>query len=201
MPATPDKYRNFAELKGSETAAAWGIVSQLRGTGVAIIAPHGGGIERGTSEVASAIAGEDLTFYAFEGRKTQSNTDLHITSSNFDEPDGRATIQSANTVVAIHGAAGKTPAVYVGGLDEELATVIGERLVQADFDAQKHPRLQGASPDNICNRGKFGRGVQLELTMALRESFFQNMTTAGRQQQTAAFKSFVSAVRGALGLD
>jgi poly-gamma-glutamate hydrolase-like protein len=59
-----DKYRNFA----------------------ALVAPHGGGIEPGTSELADAIAASDLSFYTFEGLKPSGNTDLHITSTRFDEP-------------------------------------------------------------------------------------------------------------------
>jgi phage replication-related protein YjqB (UPF0714/DUF867 family) len=53
---------------------------------VAVIAPHGGGIEPGTSELATAIAGDDFSLYLFEGLKSAGNGELHITSTNFDEP-------------------------------------------------------------------------------------------------------------------
>ena len=32
-----------------------------------------------------------------------------------------------------------------------------------------HPRFQGSNPDNICNRGATGAGVQLEVTRDLRD--------------------------------
>jgi phage replication-related protein YjqB (UPF0714/DUF867 family) len=45
---------------------------------LAILAPHGGGIEPGTSELAEAVAGEGLSFYAFEGLKRSGNAVLHV---------------------------------------------------------------------------------------------------------------------------
>ena len=47
-----DKYRYFAELLAGEAAGAFSVVSDDRGSRIAIVAPHGGGIEPGTSEVA-----------------------------------------------------------------------------------------------------------------------------------------------------
>jgi phage replication-related protein YjqB (UPF0714/DUF867 family) len=44
-----------------------------------VIAPDGGSIEPGTSEIALKIAGLDFSFYAFEGRRKQHNNCLHIT--------------------------------------------------------------------------------------------------------------------------
>jgi phage replication-related protein YjqB (UPF0714/DUF867 family) len=163
-----DKYRNFQELEASEPADAWRIVPRPLGTDVAIIAPHGGGIERGTSELATAIAGAELSLYLFEGLKTYANSELHITSSHFDEPQGMAIVRSAMMVVALHGAAGKKPVVYLGGLNMEPGQAIAGRLQAAGFDVDRHPGLQGASSANICNRGTSGQGVQLELTMSLR---------------------------------
>ena len=58
-----------------------------RDSAYAIIAPHGGGIEPGTTELAEAIARNDFSFYTFEGKKRTSNRDLHLTATRFDEPD------------------------------------------------------------------------------------------------------------------
>jgi phage replication-related protein YjqB (UPF0714/DUF867 family) len=55
------------------------------GSDVCIIAPHGGKIEKWTSEIATALAGDDYNLYLFEGLKRAKNRDLHITSSRFDE--------------------------------------------------------------------------------------------------------------------
>lgn len=195
-----DKYRSFDKLKASEPATAWRKVPRPLGTAWAVIAPHAGGIERGTSEVAWAIAGHDVSLYLFEGLKAADNTDLHITSDRFDEPDGLAIAQSATSVLTVHGAKGDKPVVYIGGLDTAAGDNVRQRLQQAGFDVQEHLRMQGATSANICNRGTSGRGVQLELTMALRESFFADMTKEGRQNQTPRFRAFVAAVRAALGL-
>jgi len=35
--------------------------------------------------------------------------------------------------------------------------------------SKDHPRFQGSNPDNICNRGATGIGVQLEVTRDLRD--------------------------------
>jgi phage replication-related protein YjqB (UPF0714/DUF867 family) len=53
---------------------------------VAIIAPHGGKIEPGTSEIAAAIAGDDYSLYRFQGLRDRPREELHITSAKFDEP-------------------------------------------------------------------------------------------------------------------
>jgi phage replication-related protein YjqB (UPF0714/DUF867 family) len=63
-----DKYFTFAELAAGEDPSAYRIVSMPRGSAVAIIAPHGGNIEPGTSELARAVAGQELSLYLFEGR-------------------------------------------------------------------------------------------------------------------------------------
>ena len=52
-----DRYRNFAQLRNGETEGIdYRICSTERESFAAIIAPHGGSIEPGTSEIAAAIA-------------------------------------------------------------------------------------------------------------------------------------------------
>jgi phage replication-related protein YjqB (UPF0714/DUF867 family) len=61
--------------------------------------------------------------------------------------------------------------VWVGGLHEPLRDAIAAALRDSGFRAKSvgegHP-LSGRDPTNICNRGRQGAGVQLELPMALR---------------------------------
>ena len=61
-----DRYKNFLEVAGKEKEGTDFLVRwrECRDA-VVIVAPHGGGIERGTSELAEAIAGDD----AFDGIK------------------------------------------------------------------------------------------------------------------------------------
>ena len=166
----PDKYSSFDELAASESFDAYRTLYEFRGSTFAIIAPHAGKIEPGTSEICREIAGEELTFYLFEGLKKNSNSDLHITSTQFDEPNALAIASSAHTVVTIHGQRGDDLFINVGGLDEEIGDRIIDLLNAADYVAVRktNPDLQGKNKDNICNRGRSGVGVQLEISRGLR---------------------------------
>jgi phage replication-related protein YjqB (UPF0714/DUF867 family) len=199
-----DKYDNFAELHAGEGAKAYRLVALARGSEVAVIAPHGGGIERGTSELARAIAGAELSLYLFEGRLSKGNKEtLHITSHKFDEPEGVAIVASSVKALAIHGEASKQAAVvYLGGRDKELGAFLRQHLEGAGFTVTTHAdaRLQGVDPNNICNRGRSGLGVQLELSEALRLQFFPSLDAKGRAAPRKRFYEFVQAVRAALGL-
>lgn len=198
-----DKYANFDRLKAAEPAKAWRALVLPRQSDIAVIAPHGGEIEQGTSELAAAIAGQNLSLYVFEGLKGTGNADLHITSSNFDEPLGVDLVEQTRTVLAIHGERGaEVEVVYLGGLDQVLSALLSEKLAAAGFVVQRHkrPNMQGIAKANICNRGTSGKGVQLELSKGLRRTFFMSMTPRGRQQPTERFYAFVAASRSALEL-
>ena len=70
MRAKADKYASFARLAEHERAGTdHRIHARPTQSGTLIIAPHGGGIERGTSELAAAVAADDLSLYVFEGTK------------------------------------------------------------------------------------------------------------------------------------
>jgi phage replication-related protein YjqB (UPF0714/DUF867 family) len=101
-----DKYPNFESLRRAESAEDFRIDCRHRRSTVAIVAPHGGKIEPGTSTIAAAIAADDYCLYRFEGRKRRNNCDLHITSTQFDEPECLALISGCDQVVAIHGCQG-----------------------------------------------------------------------------------------------
>ncbi|WP_376782030.1 poly-gamma-glutamate hydrolase family protein [Agrobacterium cavarae] len=68
-----------------------------RPSSVCVIAPHGGKVERGTSELALAVAGTRLSYYLFEDLKPKGNRDLHVTSSSFNEPQALAVVENSNT--------------------------------------------------------------------------------------------------------
>lgn len=134
-----DKYSNFAELAaGERTGIDYRIRVENRGTPIAIIAPHGGRIEPGTLEIATTIAGDSLSFYAFEAlRAAGTRGSLHITSARFDEPQALALVGKAQKAVAVHGRAdnGDPLTVGVGGLDTVLRDEIAAALTAAGFDA------------------------------------------------------------------
>jgi phage replication-related protein YjqB (UPF0714/DUF867 family) len=200
----PDKYRDFDHLSRNETSGIdYAIAVRRFSDAFAIVAPHGGGIEPGTSEIAYAIAGGEFSFYAFEGLKTSGNTDLHITSTRFDEPMCLTLIRQSDVVLTIHGedsdADGKP--VFMGGRNAELGECLSAGLAANGFDVRRHadPLLQGLEPKNLCNRGGKSRsGVQLELSRSLREAMFESLSREGRKHTTPEFAAFVGAIRSVL---
>jgi phage replication-related protein YjqB (UPF0714/DUF867 family) len=167
-----DKYASFAALEACEVAGTDYSVNVVRReeSGVLIVAPHGGNIEIGTSELGAHIAGTDYSLFTFDGHKARGlNRDLHITSHNFDHP-GCVTLAARHSIVlGVHGCKGESTQVYVGGLDTDLTTLLTARLLEAGLPASaaghKYP---GRNPRNICNRGARQRGAQLELSLDLR---------------------------------
>jgi phage replication-related protein YjqB (UPF0714/DUF867 family) len=137
---------------------------------VAVIAPHGGSIEQYTSDIASAVADADFNLYLFEGIRPAGNyAALHLTSHKFDEPRCLELLSNCDHVIAIHGCHGEKQQALVGGLDEPLKSSLAQAIAGLGIDT----RLQGhqfpaVEPKNICNRGRRGVGVQIEMTMALR---------------------------------
>jgi phage replication-related protein YjqB (UPF0714/DUF867 family) len=201
-----DKYRNFAELASHEQAGVdYRIAARRIRPRFAIVAPHGGGIEQGTSELADAAGGLVHSCYTFEGLKTSGNRDLHITSTRFDEPLCLTVIGTSQIVVTLHGEESTEDGegVFMGGLDAAVRDCIGAVLRREGFDVRTHPDpdLQGRDPANVCNRGLSGAGVQLELSRAVRQTMFESLTREGRTRRTARFDVFVKALQEALAGD
>jgi phage replication-related protein YjqB (UPF0714/DUF867 family) len=186
------EYPNFAALKQAEREGEdFGIVRRPTRSPVAVIAPHGGEIEHGTSEIAAAIAGDEFNLYCFEGRKPKGNTSLHITSANFDEPRCLDLISSCDRVVAVHGCRKGKRTAFVGGRDAELRDAIRDRLEASGFRTAWPPNvdLQGVSPRNICNKGRRGCGAQVELSRDLRDEL---------RRDSEKLAAFAAAIRVAL---
>jgi phage replication-related protein YjqB (UPF0714/DUF867 family) len=75
-------------------------------------------------------------------------------------------------VVAIHGCEGGKEMVLLGGLDTSLKERIAEALAKAGVPVEiEGHSFPATNPRNICNRGESARGVQLELTAAIRVTF------------------------------
>ena len=168
---TNDRYSSFDELQNHETLDKdYTLSFRDSGSRITIIAPHGGKIEPRTSDLARRIAGENYNFYCFEGIKEKDNACLHITSHRFDEPGALKLVSKSKVVVAVHACTGTAGLVHIGGLDKKLGGRIAKKLHERGIGVSKdHPRFQGSNPDNICNRGATGIGVQLEVTRDLRD--------------------------------
>jgi phage replication-related protein YjqB (UPF0714/DUF867 family) len=146
-------------------------VRRQPGARIAVIAPHGGRIENGTSEVARGIAGDDFHLYLFEGALAARNFHtLHLTSHLFDEPECLQLIAASPVVIAVHGCSGDGERAFLGGLDvalrDRLAAALRAANVPADTDGHPFPAVRAT---NVCNRGARGMGVQIELTQSLRD--------------------------------
>lgn len=168
-----DTYSCFADLERKENGN-FSIIKSVKSSVYAIIAPHGGKIEPGTAEIAESIAGDDLSLYIFKATsKSKPDITLHITSTNFDEPECLDVLKNAETALAIHGA--KDPGVdpkervWVGGnLRNEFQSHLEKELSSLKLLVESNPKFSGGSSKNICNRGTSSKGMQLELTWALR---------------------------------
>lgn len=167
-----DRYATYAELAKREIVGQdYNIrVVKRPNSKIAIVAPHGGSIERRTSHIASAVAGQDFNLYLFEGLDEGGSFDsLHLTSHRFDEPSCVELIADCTVVVAIHGFSGEAQEVMIGGLDERLKLRVGAQMglagVTVKLDGHPYPGLHA---NNICNRGQSRRGIQLELSDGLR---------------------------------
>jgi phage replication-related protein YjqB (UPF0714/DUF867 family) len=183
-----------------------------------VLAIHGGGIEGGTSEIALAVAGYHPATFAqstdccgvhdlwiFEGLLSRDNGDLHVTSTNYDDPIALDLVQNSRRCISLHGfsdsdANGK---LQIGGRDTELKSIVLEELTVAGIPAQvtTDPELKGNDSANICNRTTIGAGVQLELGTTYRESLFApgcNTRELRKNNTNAAFCHLTMALRMAL---
>ena len=197
-----DKYTTYEELERQQREGIdYRIDIREGNSGIAIVAPHGGGIEPGTTEIAREIAGIEHTFYGFEGIRATDNSHLHITSKTFDEPRLASLVSKEGIVLTVHGCEGEEEVVYVGGLHKALKNRIHTRLSHAGFlvKVSPNPKMGGKSPQNICNRGRAGAGVQLEISRGLRKQMFLDLKTyKGRNTKTDVFDQFVSVLRNSI---
>ena len=142
-----------------------------------IMAPHGGKIEKGTSELARAVAADDHGLYLFEGLLPAANRDLHVTSHRFFEERLDALLGKAEFALGIHGCAdGDHPeTILIGGLGHDHKDRFQACLKEGGFASRiSDHRLPGEHPQNTCNRCRSGKGIQLEIPLTLRLRLLDN---------------------------
>lgn len=196
-----DTYKDFAALAENEREGEdYRIICRQRDSRIAVMAPHGGGIEPGTLDIADALAGSEYSFYTFKGMKKKGNEILHLTSNRFDEPIGLTISKNAMIVVSIHGNHDKGEMVFIGGRNRALKEKIVHALTIAGFPASicDEPGLRGIKPENICNRCTSGEGVQLEISRGLRGKMFEHFDYRSRRKKTNVFYSFVDTIKRVL---
>jgi phage replication-related protein YjqB (UPF0714/DUF867 family) len=189
-----------------------------------ILAPHGGGIERGTSELCLAVAGHHpanlpvnptagvtYDYWMFEGVRDGGNADLHVTSTGCDDPVAVSLCGGALGALSLHGFKPENAhpprdpderVVLIGGGDDLLRRLLREALDDVDLpfeDTGGQGEVGGDDPCNIVNRTLRRKGAQLELSEPLREAMFGENTRPQRKHTTTGvFWTFVAACRDAL---
>ncbi|MFD4569390.1 poly-gamma-glutamate hydrolase family protein [Streptomyces sp. NPDC058467] len=201
-----DLYASYTALAAAETE---GVAYERRSVPVtgstwSSIAIHGGGIEPGSGEVARSVGAGLMAHYEFAGIKTVNNGDLHVTSTNFDEPIAQGIVTGSLRCLSFHGYTGTTDLAEtsIGGLDTATAARVSAALTRAGFRViTAAQEINGSDPANIANKTTISAGVQVEMSNALRASFFPggDLTRTMRDsgQRTAAFNAYVAAVRSA----
>jgi phage replication-related protein YjqB (UPF0714/DUF867 family) len=194
------RFNKFSDLARHALAGKDFIIEMRDGnSGFGILAPHGGGIEPGTAAVADAIAGRDHAYYAFKGIRPSRNRFLHIASSRFDEPGALSLVHRCHTIITIHGCREGAPMVYVGGRHDALKKKVGFNLMLMNIPvspAVPGP-LKGLHRMNLCNRGRSGKGVQLEISSGLRRHLTRQ-AQGGAPSANIPLAAFANAVRQAL---
>jgi phage replication-related protein YjqB (UPF0714/DUF867 family) len=196
-----DRYESFYVLREHEQeGVAYSIYFRTGTSGVAVMAPHGGGIEPGTTDVADSVAGADHAFYSFCGTRKAGNGDLHVASERFDEPTGVRISEGSDVVLSIHGCSDAEEVIFVGGKDLKLRKILSDTLIRTGFVATAAPRpsLNGINAKNICNRGKSGEGVQIELSQGIRRKIFESMGNEQSLEKKKLFFDLVAALRQAI---
>lgn len=173
-----DLYANYAELSAAKVEGQdYQIRYEDNGSDILILSPHAGSIESGSTELIQAIT-DDMTewnWYLFEGMQSSNNSELHITSTNFDEPRALNMLSKASRSVSIHGKSGDIADTAIGGIDAPLRNTIWKKLEEKGFVVTRASGgIAGLEPENVVNRNLKGMGVQLELSTAQRKAFFTN---------------------------
>ena len=170
-----DKFKNYFDLAAHKKEGRDFAITtrEVTGSNVAIVAPHGGHIDRHTEEMAKAIAAEDYSLYVFSGMQSEGSfRDLHITSIHFDEPRCVEMVAKTDVTLTIHGCRFEEPMVCLSGMDKKLQSMLAAAFNAVGVKAltSSHPYQTGKLSENICNKNKRGQGVQLEFSRGIRNN-------------------------------
>lgn len=162
-----DCYSSVEEIRASfRENADFRVKYELRHSSASVFAIHGGDIELGTSEMAILIAGEDWSYYLFEGIGADAKK-YHITAARFDDMPAVKIAAASMLGISLHAQRGTGENICIGGGNSDAAALMANNLAEAGFDIE-YPcrRLPGKSPRNIVNRTRL-QGIQLEITQPL----------------------------------
>ena len=132
-----------------------------------ILAPHGGGIEPGTSELCLAVAGYHpaslpqippagvtYDYWMFEGLRDSDNAELHVTSTGCDDGEAVSLCAGSLNALALHGFQPRPP--DMSSEDDQVVLVGGGNTILAGLPAggiaQSRFRRQGSRPARGAQR-------------------------------------------------
>ena len=169
-----------------------------------IVAVHGGGIEPLTSELATAIAGQEHNLYDFRGLRAQGNDMLRIPIHRFDDMRLQNLMKRSQTAIAIQGAADATEIVHLGGRNKRLREIVREHLQQAGFETAGPTGCRPAHDPALFFNWPAQGGIQIELPTCLRAQMATSPLEGFRWEDASCwntrFHAFVEAVRSALAV-
>ena len=189
------QYQSFSDLTHQETTAKdYEILTRVGDSGVAVLAIHGGNLQPGTTQIADAVAADLHSFYSFVSRRPEIDQTLYIPSIRFDDLNALEIVGNADVVLSIHGCQGRDEFIKVGGLDLDRCARIRAMLQEAGFIIADDDS-GGTHSVNICNRGRTGQGVQLEISRGLRD---RCLNSAGDVQDVTCFNQLVEVLHHCL---
>jgi len=186
----PDLYPDFYFMTLThDTTKEYSISVKDRLAEITIMAPHGGTIEPGTSEMAEELAGSDWNYYAFKNLLPDNGRTMHVTSKNYNDQIAVSLSSASLITVTLHRHKELTESVCVGGYNKGLRLAVVDHLQKAGF-VSEHPcmRLPGAACKNIANHAVLG-GLQLEIATSLATKLNSDAALRGK---------FIAAVRNAI---
>lgn len=159
-----DFYKSVSEIRANHKEGEdFRIRYKLRKSPVAVFAIHGGRLEKGTSNLAKAVAGKDYSFYLFEVFMKNPGK-LHITAANFDDPPALKIAESSMFGLSMHVEKEAGDMICIGGANLEAGKIMADMLVSEGYPVEfPCKRLPGNTRRNIVNRTRLG-GVQFEFT-------------------------------------
>jgi formylglycine-generating enzyme required for sulfatase activity/phage replication-related protein YjqB (UPF0714/DUF867 family) len=186
------QYTTFTELTQGEAANQdYEIRSRVGTSDSIVLAIHGGNLQPGTTQIAAAVAGDLHSFYSFISLKPEVDQTLYLASTQFNEPMALDMVSNAQAVLSIDGCEGGSEFIKVGGLDANRRELLRTELQEVGFTVSDDI-LRGTDPDNICNRGRDGQGVQVEISRGLRDRF---LDTEGEIRDLSSFTQLVEALQ------
>ncbi|WP_105986815.1 poly-gamma-glutamate hydrolase family protein [Staphylococcus chromogenes] len=201
-----DHYASMkALMKATKEGEDWKIRTKDETNATVVMAPHGGGIEPGTTEIAETIADKSQSgFYTFEGLRRANNSELHVTSVNYDEPKAQKMVGQSQRTVTVHRTSREGADVYIGGRDKTLKENITEKLSDRGFKVKQGTgNIAGEGINNITNMNQRQAGVQLEISSKTIQRFFKDgdssrMARVQASNWSQTMQDFTSGVAEAL---